>query len=185
MNLLLGMLLVMAGGALEGLFSLGHELKESALRAGASPVAQNNAIWALVFTGNYLVNFLYALYLLVKNKSFGQFAQGTGSHWLWALFLGTAWPLGIVLFGIGADRMGAFGGYAGFPLLLVFAIVFSNLAGALTGEWRGTRPATRQVMLGGVLILLSATILFAWANRIETTSQPAASRVDAARRTAA
>ncbi|MCL5096698.1 MAG: hypothetical protein M1608_04055 [Candidatus Omnitrophica bacterium] len=169
-----GLIFCIVSGVLSPLvnfaFNFGTELKEAAVQAGASPSAQNNAIWALVFTGNYLVNFLYAAYLMAKNKSIGQFSQGDSLHWFWAAFLGISWPLGIVLFGIGADRLGQFGGYAGFPLMLLFAIFFSNLAGALTGEWRGTRPATRTVMVVGVLVLLSATVLLATANRLATAT---------------
>ena len=86
-------------------------------------------------------------------------------HWFWALFLGTLWPLGIVLYGIGATRMGEkYGGYAGFPMLLLFSILASNLAGAVGGEWRGTRPQTKRAMLSGVAVLLVASGLFALSN---------------------
>ena len=38
-----------------------------------------------------------------KNRTAGLIvAEGSWGYWLWAAFMGIAWPLGIVLYGIGA-----------------------------------------------------------------------------------
>ncbi len=148
-------------------FVFGNKLAQTTLDiGGASPISQNNAIWALVFTGNYLVNFLYALCLMIKNKNLGMiFKQGGATHWFWALFMGITWPLGIVLMGIAADKMGDYGKYAAFPMMLLCAVLFGNLSGALTGEWKGTSSKPKGVMLLGVLILFIAFALLAIANK--------------------
>ena len=52
-----------------------------------------------------------------------------------------------------------------FPMMLVTAILFGNLAGAVGGEWQGTSRRTRMVMFGGVAILLGAFAVFGVANR--------------------
>ena len=142
-------------------------LKEASIAAGAGKASQSNAIWAMVFTGNFSVNCAYTLVLMFKNKSFGRFAEGDAMHWFWALFLGTLWPLGIVLYGIGATRMGEkYGAYAGWPMMLLCSILASNVAGAATGEWRGTRPQTRKTMLSGIAVLLVALGLLAAAKML-------------------
>ena len=73
-----------------------------------------------------------------KNKTAGVIvSEGSLGYWFWAVFMGVAWPLGIVLYGIGADYMGKDDGpIIGFPMMLVMAILFGNLAGAMTGESR-------------------------------------------------
>ena len=148
-------------------FIFGEPLADAATRLGASEMAKNNAIWALVFTGNYLVNVLYALAKMIKNKTLGLIvSQGSPRYWAWALFMGIAWPLGIILFGIGANKMGRYGAFVAFPMMLVMAIVFGNLAGALTGEWRGTSTRTKATMLGGVLVLALAFVVFGGANSL-------------------
>ena len=146
----------------------GEPIKQAALHAHAAPVAAPNAIWALVFTGNYLVNAVYAIYLMWKNRTAGLIAsQGSLGYWLWVVFMGVAWPLGIVLFGIGADKMGKdYGAFVAFPMMLVMAILFGNLAGAVTGEWRGTSIRTKLTMLGGVLVLVAAFATLAAANKV-------------------
>ena len=79
--------------------------------------------------------------------------------------MGIAWPLGIILYGMGADRMGTYGAFVAFPMMLVMAILFGNLAGALTGEWRGTSTKTRMTMIVGVLVLTAAFVLLGLASR--------------------
>ncbi len=49
----------------------------------------------------------------------------------------------------------------GFPIV---DILFGNLAGALTGQWRGTSAKTRGIMVGGVAVLFLAFAIFGGAN---------------------
>jgi L-rhamnose-H+ transport protein len=147
-------------------FVFGEPIKQSAISMSVSPAAAPNAIWALVFTSNYAVNAAYACWLMFKNRTFHCLAaKGSGTYWLWALFMGLAWPLGIVLYGMGADRMGTYGAFVAFPMMLVTAIVFGNLAGAVGGEWTGTSRRTRWIMVGGVAVLVAAFAVFGIANK--------------------
>jgi L-rhamnose-H+ transport protein len=156
----IGLLFCVVSGLLSALvnfgFISGAEIASAAEKSGASSWAKGFAIWALVFTGNYLVNFLYAAWLMAKNKSFAQIAEGDARHWGWVIFMGLAWPGGIAIYGIAADLLGGFGAYVGFPMMLVCSILFGNLAGALSGEWRGTSARAKSAMLIGVLILAVA-----------------------------
>jgi lysophospholipase L1-like esterase len=139
----------------------GEPIKQAALKAHAMPAAAPNAIWALVFTGNYAVNAIYGFYLMFKNKTAGLIvSQGSPAYWLGILFMGIAWPLGVVLYGIGADRMGDYGAFVGFPMMLVISILVANLAGALTGEWRGASTKTKSTMVLGVLVLVASFAIF-------------------------
>jgi L-rhamnose-H+ transport protein len=147
-------------------FVYGEPIKEAAIKAGASPSAAPNAIWAIVFTGNYVVNAGYAGYLMLKNRSTGLIlSQGSLGYWLWVLFMGLAWPIGIIFYGMGADRMGSYGAYVGFPMMLVIAILVGNLAGAIGGEWRGAFGKTKAIMVAGVLVLIAAFVLFGFASK--------------------
>jgi L-rhamnose-H+ transport protein len=164
-TLAMGLVFCVLSGVLSAMVNFGlifgEPIAEAAARRGASAVAKNNAIWALVFTGNYLVNAVYALALMVRRRTFGLIARaGNVRYWVWAVFMGITWPLGIVLFGIGAGMMGPYGAFVAFPMMLVMAILFGNLAGIATGEWKGTKGLTRGTMLAGVLILCLAFAIF-------------------------
>lgn len=168
---LIGLLFCVLSGPLSALLNFGliygNKIAETAAQAGASIWAKGFAIWALVFTGNYLVNFVYALYLMIKNRTFGLiFSQAVPSHWFWAIFMGLAWPGGVVIYGVAAFKMGAYGAYAGFPMLLLCSILFGNLAGAVTGEWKGTSNKPKAIMLLGILILFVAFIVLGLSNKL-------------------
>ena len=138
----------------------GGDIADAAIQLGATQTSANNAMWALVFTGNYLVNFIYALYLMLKNKTTSLiFTNGTPMYWFWALFMGIAWPVGIMLMGIAATKMGDFGKYAAFPMMLLCAVLAGNLSGAMTGEWNGTSKKPKNIMLVGVCVLLIAFVI--------------------------
>lgn len=172
---MIGLLFCLLSGFLSALlnfgFIYGGEIAETAAKTGTSEWAKGLAIWALVFSGNYLVNFLYALHLMIKNKTAGLiFSQGSLVYWFWALFMGLAWPGGIVIYGIAAYKMGAYGAYVGFPMMLLCAILFGNLAGALTGEWKGTSGKPKTIMLLGVLVLFVAFAMLGWSNKLMTVN---------------
>lgn len=155
-----GLVFCVLSGALSALvnfgFISGADIAAAAEKSGASLWAKGFAIWALVFTGNYLVNFLYAAALMARNRSWSQIAQGDARHWCWVVFMGLAWPGGIAVYGIAAYLLGSYGAYVGFPMMLVCSILFGNLAGALAGEWRGTSAQARSAMTLGVAILILA-----------------------------
>jgi len=148
-------------------FIYGGDIAEAAAQSGTSVWAKGFVIWAIVFTGNYLVNFLYALHLMIKNKTFGLiFSQGNPMYWFWAFFMGIAWPAGIAVYGIAAFKMGDYGAYVGFPMLLLCSILFGNLAGAVTGEWKGTSNKPKSLMILGVLILFAAFVVLGLSNKL-------------------
>ena len=164
-----GLIFCIVSGVLSAMvnfgFVYGKPIAAAASEAGASQAAANNAVWALVFTGNFAVNAIYAFWLMLKNRTLKLvFSEGTLTYWCWALFMGVAWPLGIVLYGLGAVRMGDYGAFVGFPMMLVMAILFGNLAGASTGEWQGTSAKTRAVMFAGVGVLFVAFAIFGGAS---------------------
>jgi uncharacterized protein YqgC (DUF456 family) len=73
---------------------------------------------------------------------------------------------GIAVYGIAAGKLGSYGAYVGFPMMLVCSILVGNLAGWWTGEWRGTGARTRRAMQVGVLALLAALAVLGLANRL-------------------
>lgn len=147
-------------------FIVGAPIAQKAAAHGSSAAATGFAIWSLVFTANYGINTLYGLGLAIKNKSLGRFAEGTPSYWFWAVFMGLTWPGGIALYGIAAHKMGAYGAYAAFPMMLLVSILAGNAAGALTGEWKGTSRRPQTWMLAGVLVLFIAFVVLGLANKL-------------------
>jgi L-rhamnose-H+ transport protein len=166
----LGLLFCVLSGVLSAMvnfgFITGAEIAAAAEKAGAGLWAKGFAIWALVFTGNYVVNLGYAIWLMVRNGTIGQISQGDGVHWFWVVYMGISWPGGVAVYGIAAYLLGDFGAYVGFPMFLVCSILFGNLAGALGGEWRGTSLRARSMMAAGVGVLIAALAVMGWSNQL-------------------
>lgn len=169
----IGLLFCVLSGLLSALvnfaFIFGAPITQVAVNHGARPEAAPNAVWALVFTSNYLMNVAYCGYLLFRNRSFTPFtASGTGSYWLWALFMGVVWAGGIVVYGMGATRVGAFGAFWGFPIMLIASVLTGNVTGVLTGEWTGASSRSKTLMAGGVAVLVLAVIILTYSNQLTT-----------------
>jgi L-rhamnose-H+ transport protein len=147
-------------------FIVGAPIAEQAALHGASPSATGFAIWSLIFSANFGICTLYGLTLAIKNKSFGLFKKGEPIYWFWALFMGLAWPGGIIVYGIAAGKMGEYGAYAAFPMMLLVSILAGNADGALHGEWKGTSRKPRLWMLAGVVVLFIAFVVMGVANKL-------------------
>ena len=143
----------------------GAPLAQAAIDRGTPPAAANNAIWAIVFATNYLLNIAYCVYLGRKRSSFIKFMlPSTGYYWLLAVAMGLLWAGGIVVYGLGASMQGAYGPVFAFPVMLIVSILTGNLTGVLLGEWRGVTPGAKRAMQLGVVIMVAAIIILGCAN---------------------
>jgi len=170
-NFRLGLLYCVLSGVLSPMvnFALlkGGFLREIAIRHGASPMWAVNAIWFFVFTVAYGLNVAYCLFLIFKNRTLSkQSAPGSSHHWAMAAIMGILWAGGVVIYGVGVTFMGPLGAYAGWPVLLIFAISASTVAGIVLGEWRGAGPSAVRTRTLSLALLLIAAALLGWANKL-------------------
>ncbi|MBS1850512.1 MAG: hypothetical protein JST79_06345 [Acidobacteria bacterium] len=170
-NFRTGLLFCVAAGLLSGLvnfgFIFGAPITKLAEQYGATSAAAPNAVWALVFTANYVINIAYCLYLLWHNRTFPYFSHpGTGGYWIWAIYMGLVWAGGIVVYGMGATRVGAFGAFWGFPTMLIASVLIGNLVGVLTGEWKGAPARSKKLMTVGLVVLVVAVLVLAYSNQL-------------------
>jgi len=160
----IGLIFCVLAGLLSSLvnfgFIFGTSLSEAAVSMGTTPANAGNAILALVFTSNFVVNLGFCIYLLIKNKTFVRFtAKGTGKYWLMTMAMGILWTEGIVIYGMGTTMIGELGAYLGFPVLMVVAIITGNIFGAVTGEWKGVSSGPKKLMDLGIIVLVLAIII--------------------------
>lgn len=166
-----GLILCILAGVLSGLvnfaFIYGTEITHQAQNSGADPLSAINAIWALVFTANYLANVGYCVYLIFrKGNARKLFGGGTVSYWLRAIFMGVFWSGGIVVYGVGASKLGRYGAFIGFPMLLAASLLTGNFVGWVSGEWKGASTKSSRTMFAGIGLLLVAIAFLANANRL-------------------
>ena len=75
------------------------------------------------------------------------------------------WFIGMLLYGVGADRMGKSGSSIGWAILMSFVVIVANVWGLITGEWRGAGPKPVRVMSLGLIILVGAIFIMGLGNQ--------------------
>jgi L-rhamnose-H+ transport protein len=136
------------------------ELKAAALAHGASEAMAGNAVWALLFTAGFVVNFLYCAGLMLRRGNVRQLADDLPRNVALIALMALLWIGSFYLYGVGAARLGDWGGIVGWPLFISVAIVVGNLWGLARGEWAAAPDADRRRLQLGLAILLIAVVLF-------------------------
>ena len=74
--------------------------------------------------------------------------------------MGLIWIGSFYLYGIGAARMGKWGGIIGWPVFIALSIIVGNLWGIWRGEWASAPGAARRMLNWGLAVLLVAIAIF-------------------------
>jgi L-rhamnose-H+ transport protein len=76
------------------------------------------------------------------------------------------WYIAVIFNGRGAAAMGQLGAVIGWPMFMAIMILFSSVAGFLTGEWKGASRQAKKWMAGGLVVLMLASVLMRVANQL-------------------
>ena len=148
-------------------FTFGAELQRRALAVGTGTSMAANGVWALTLTTGFLANAAYCVYLLQKNRTWGDFSAPPASagYWLGGSLMGVLCFGSFIVYGIGAIALGPLGGIVGWPLLMSMSLITANAWGALTGEWKGASRTSYAYSLLGIAFLIVAIIVISAGNR--------------------
>jgi L-rhamnose-H+ transport protein len=165
-----GLIIAIACGLLSALLNVGFAnaapVAEAAVKGGALPRNSSLAAWVVVLLGAVAMNAGYALFLLIKNKSWSGFAAaGAGKAYRWALIAGLLWFGALGTYGQSAALMGRIGPVIGWPILLGLSLIVSNALGYFTGEWKGAAGPFR-LMIAGLVVLIAACTILGYANSV-------------------
>lgn len=135
------------------------------LASTLSPVTTNAwrgmPVLVVVLLGGFTINFLWCLFLNVKNKTTGDYVKAGAplvGNLVFAGLAGAIWCSQFICFKTGEPAMGKTA-YVGWAVLMACAILFGTLLGVFLGEWKGTGQKTRTLLTTGlVLLVLSAVI---------------------------
>ena len=124
---------------------------------------KNSAILIVTLLGGFATNFLWCIFLSVKNRSFTDLkasgaAKNTGYFILCALG-GLLWYCQFFLYGMGQTKLAEKYAFASWAILMAFVIVFAGVIGLLIGEWKGSSKLTKAVLWLGILVLASSTFV--------------------------
>jgi len=157
-----GLLVCLACALLAPAFNLGFSFSQDiaarAVELGGAPAASTNAVLAVVLTGGFVMNMVYCLYRLKKNRSFARYAiPESGRYVLLGILMGLLWIVSYAMYGSATTRMGQFGTVAGWPILMAVMTVASGAWDAARGEWQGR--ALRTMALGVFLLIAAVSAI--------------------------
>ncbi len=124
---------------------------------------KNSAILIVTLVGGFSTNFLWCLFLSIKNKSFAEAKSMGVSRNFWFFVLcsigGLLWYCQFFLYGMGQTQLDEKYAFASWAILMAFIIVFAGVIGLIIGEWKGASKLTKSVLWLGILVLASSTFV--------------------------
>jgi L-rhamnose-H+ transport protein len=125
-------------------------------------------VLVIVLLGGFTVNFLWCLYLNIKNKTMGDYGKAKtplAANFLWAGLAGAIWCSQFICFKTGEPAMGKTA-YVGWALLMACQILFGTLIGVALGEWKGTSRRTRSVLVAGFVLLVLTSVITGYSSKL-------------------
>ncbi len=132
----------------------------------------NNPPWrsafvvsALILWGGSLSACGYCAFKFSKNKTWSTLsAPGIGRILVIALTMACLHDGAILLYGVGASKLGTIGAAVGYAVFMSFAIMVGNVNGFLTGEWKGASKQSVNMIVAGIVVLMFGVSVLAYGN---------------------
>ena len=145
----------------------GRPIAARAVAAGTAPLWQNGPVFIVVMAGGFTTNFLWCLFLSLKNRSARDFINRKGSplaaNYLFSALAGVTWYIQFMFYGMGTTKMGKYD-FSSWSILMAFTIVFSNLWGLALREWKGSNRRIYVLISAGIVILILSTFVIGAGN---------------------
>jgi L-rhamnose-H+ transport protein len=152
----------------------GEPIKALAAAAGTGPLWTGLPTLCLIMFGGLITNGVWCAILIAKNKSAGQWLGKAPAgqekppllaNYLLSALAGTAWYFQFFFYTMGESQMGKFG-FSSWTLHMASIIIFGTLWGFAFKEWKDARPAVRNMVWLGVALLVGATVVIGYGNKI-------------------
>ncbi|CAL1519358.1 L-rhamnose/proton symporter RhaT [Chitinophaga sp. MM2321] len=171
-----GLTLAVLGGIMSAFMALainaGKPIAEAALLAGTQKVFVNIPIFVLALAGGFTTNFVYAMILSRRHKSFGDFVTLPKGlllrNYLLSILSGLMWYGQYFFYGMGATKMGKYD-FASWTLHMATIILFSNLWGLGLKEWKLVNRRTQIYLWAGIIMLIISVVFIGIGNHMAGT----------------
>lgn len=162
----------------------GEPIKAISAAAGTGPLWTGLPVLCLVMFGGLLTNAIWCAFLIMRNRSAGEWL-GRSSHsarldetarlddtkppllrnFLLCALGGTLWYFQFFFYTMGESQMGRFG-FSSWTLHMASIIIFGTLWGFAFREWKDAAPRVRMTVWAGVGLLVLATAIIGYGNRL-------------------
>ena len=163
-NIVKGILIAVSCGLLSSLLNVGFAnaapIADKAQEYGVIARNSSLAAWVVVLWGAFMMNFGYAIFLLIKNNSWKTFSfKNAKNAYKWSFIAGFCWFAALGVYGQGAALLGEIGPVIGWPILLGLSLIISNYWAYRAGEWKNARKPFNKLLLGLLVLIISAVVL--------------------------
>ncbi|MCF7955010.1 MAG: hypothetical protein K9M75_04340 [Phycisphaerae bacterium] len=137
-------------------FGFGKEIMEISKTQFGNPGWRSAfVVSALILWGGSVSACGYCVYKLSANKTWPTLTKpGIGNILLIALAMACLHDGAILLYGVGASKLGDIGAAVGYAIFMSFAIMVGNVNGFLTGEWKGASKTSVNWIIAGIIVLM-------------------------------
>jgi L-rhamnose-H+ transport protein len=162
-----GLIIAVFAGIMSACFNYGFEagkpINEVARQYGTNELFLSNPTLIFILLGGFITNFIYCIYLNIKNKTGKDYFSvdaGTFLNNIFFTFLaGLLWFLQFHFFGMGKSMLPEGMAIFGWSILMALNISFSNIWGIILKEWKGVGIKTMVVLIIGIIVLILSTFV--------------------------
>ena len=147
--------------------NIGHIGTISQEQYGNSPWIARLAVMLPSFIGSGIATVAYFIIQLSKNKTWNNFsAKGSTKNWMLLLIMALVYCTSLIIYGLGAYKLGALGTSVGFAIFQSGCIMVANLLGIFTGEWKNAGDQSKQWLNAGLAVMCIGIVIVAYGNKI-------------------
>ena len=144
----------------------GKPIAEIAVQNNVNPIWQINPILVVVLAGGFTTNFLWCIFLNIKNRTTKDYINKQtplSTNYIFSALAGVTWYLQFMFYGMGTTKMGKYD-FSSWTIHMAFIIIFSNVWGIIFKEWKGSSRRTHQLIVTGIVVLILSTVCVGYGN---------------------
>lgn len=162
-------------------FAAGTPIGNLAVANGCSDLWKNLPVLIIILAGGFTTNLIWCAGLNLRNKTAGDYLRREArinsaddpvprttpvpllANYLFCALAGTLWYLQFFFYGMGTTKMGKYD-FSSWTLHMASIIIFGTLLGVYLAEWKGVTERTHRLMLLGLIVLVSSTVVIGYGN---------------------
>lgn len=146
-----------------GMIDSGNVIQKMAADNGVKEIFKTNPALFYVSLGCFFTNFVYCIYMNIRNKTFPDYYSVSFPVMLnnisFSILGGSLAFLQFLFFVMGQSFLPASMLAFGWSILMALNIAFSNMWGIFLKEWKGAGKKTMVVLVTGIIILILSTFI--------------------------
>jgi L-rhamnose-H+ transport protein len=162
-----GILIALLSGVMSASFAFGYQsgvpIEEAAAANGTNELFVSNPTLIFILLGGFITNFIYCIYLNIKNKSYKDYLSVSPATFFNNVFFtflaGFLWFLQFHFYGMGKSQVPESMEVFSWSILMSLNIAIANIWGIFLREWKGVGRKTVTILVVGIIILILSTFV--------------------------